>query len=375
MLRAFKVRRLELTDHQKLASVPINRSQKPYYFQSPEDPGNYKLLHGSVDSIIADTETAAFLIVRNDTLIYESYLMGFDETSLLPAHSIAKSFTGTLVGIAFDEGAITSLSDPITKYLPELNERDPRFKRITISHLLDMRSGFDFNEGSYNLRDDAVKLGFRPDLEKHLLRVKIAEQPGKFKYQSVNTQLLGLIVERATCMKLQDYLQEKLWSKIGTESGATWNVDSRKRKHVITSAGINAVARDFAKLGRLYLKEGWINGSRVLSTDWINNVTNMDTIDKYEGYKYQWWNKKLTETFTDSVKAQISKKKKKYSEVHEIKNGYRLSYRTEAFSAIGFQSQIIYVHPKKNLIIVRLGRDWPKQRRFIQTIYNLGEKL
>jgi CubicO group peptidase (beta-lactamase class C family) len=375
MLRAYKIRHMQLTDYRKLSSVPISKSSTPFYFHTATNSQPYQQLKDSIDCLITNTETAAFLVVRNNTLIYENYLMGFDKHSLLPANSMAKSFTGTLVGIALDERKIRSLSDPITNYLPELKKRDARFSMITISHLLDMRSGLDFNEGSYDLRDDAVKLGFRPNLVKHLLKVSIAREPGKFKYQSVNTQLLGLIIERATGMRLQDYLQEKLWNRIGAESAATWNVDSKKHKHVLTSAGINATAHDFAKLGRLYLNKGCWNGKHVISASWINNVTSLDTIDKYEGYKNQWWNRKLSTSFDDSIKAQSSLKARQFSTLHEIKNGYRLSYRTEAFSAIGFRNQIIYVHPKKQVIIVRLGRAWPKRRQFVQSIFNLGEEL
>jgi CubicO group peptidase (beta-lactamase class C family) len=346
MLRAYKIRHMELNDHKKLSSVHISKSGSPLYFHTATKCPQYQQVKDSIDCLIRNTETMEFLVVRNDTLIYETYLMGFDKHSLLPANSMAKSFTGTLVGIGLDEGKIRSFSDPITDYLPQLKKRDPQFSLITISHLLDMRSGLDFNEGSYDLKDDAVKLGFRPNLVKHLLKVKIAREPGKFKYQSVNTQLLRLIVERATGMRLQDYFQEKLWNRIGAESAATWNVDSKKHKHVITSAGINPTARDFPKLGRLYLNKGCWNGSQVITTTWINNVTSLDTIDKYEGYKNQWWNRKLSASFDDSIKAQSSLKVRKYSTLHELKNGYRLSYRTEAFSAIGFHNQIIYVHPK-----------------------------
>jgi CubicO group peptidase (beta-lactamase class C family) len=375
MVRAYKVRKLRPTDHQKLPSVRIDRSSNPYYFKVSENPYKYEQLKQHLDSLIAGTETAAFLVVRNDTIIYENYCIGFDKNSLLPSHSMAKSFTGTMVGIALDEGDITSIEDPITKYLPELSQNDERFNRITISHLLDMRSGLEFDEGSYNLKDDAVKLGFRPNLVKHLLKVKIAREPGKFKYQSVNTQLLGLIVERATCMKLQEYFEQRLWTAIGAESIATWNVDSRRREHVITSAGINATARDFAKLGTLYLKNGFMNRKQVLSSAWICNVISLDTIDKYSGYKNHWWNRMLSSSFRDSAEAQISRKTKKFSVLHQIKNGYRLSYRTEAFSAIGFQNQIIYVHPKKDVIIVRLGRAWPSPDQFVHAIYNFGEQL
>jgi CubicO group peptidase (beta-lactamase class C family) len=372
MLRAFKVRKLQLTDHRRLPSVPISKSDHPFYFKKT---GNYKNIELFVDSLVLHTETAAFLVIRNDSLLYEKYFMGFDENSILPSNSMAKSFTGTLVGIALYEGKIKSANEPITNYLPELGARDPRFHKITIQHLLDMRSGLDFNEGSYNLGDDAVKLGFRRDLVKHLLKAKIKEEPGKFKYQSINPQLLGLIVERATGKKLQDYFQEKLWKPFGAENDATWNVDSRKRKHVLTSAAINATAHDFAKLGRLYLQKGKLS-DQLISTDWIRTVANADTLEKYEGYKNQWWNKRGTQYYKDSVVKlkKITERKKRQAVLRRADRGYFLSVPTDAFNAFGFLDQIIYINLQKNLIIVRLGRAWP-YKRFTQTIYDLGERL
>jgi CubicO group peptidase (beta-lactamase class C family) len=360
-----------------MPSVTIAKSDQSFYFKKVINSGKTREMESLVDSFISKSETAAFLVIRHDSLLYEKYFMGFDENSILPSNSMAKSFVGTLVGIAISEGKIKSEYEPITNYLPELGKRDPRFHKITIKHLLDMRSGLDFNEGSYNLRDDAVKLGFRPNLVKHLLKVKIKEEPGKFNYQSVNPQLLGLIVERATGQKLQEYLQEKLWKPMGAEHIATWNVDSKKRKHVVTSAGINATAHDFAKLGKLYLNDGMVGGKQIISKEWIRNVSNLDTLEKYEGYKYQWWNKRGTSYYKDSVKKIKIKilKKPKRQKIISPNSSYSLNYPTDAFNAFGFLEQIIYVNPQKKLIIVRLGRGWPKQRKFTQNIYELAERL
>jgi CubicO group peptidase (beta-lactamase class C family) len=376
--RAYKVRKLKLTDHRKLPYVTITKSDKPLTFITLKDKSKYQKVEVMVDSIIAGTETAAFLVIRNDSLIYEKYFMGFNENSILPSNSMAKSFTGTLVAIALAEGKIKSVSEPITNYLPELTRRDLRFHDVTIQHLLDMRSGFDFNEGSYNLRDDAVKLGFRPNLVKHLLKVKIKEKPGKFKYQSINPQLLGLIIERATGQKLQDYFQEKLWKPIGAEHDATWNVDSRKRKHVITSAAINATAHDFAKLGKLYLNSGKTSTRQIISPNWVRTVSSLDTLEMYEGYKYQWWNKRGTQYYRDSIAKTIKIKvpnNRRRQRIPRTNIGYDLGYAVEAFNAYGFLDQAIYVNPAKKLIIVRLGRGWSKKSRFIQSVYELGEKL
>lgn len=375
MMRAYKVRKLKLTDHKRLPSVTIEKANQPFHFTNSKHLSKYNAIRSRIDSFIANTETAAFLLIRNDTLIYEGYFKGFDETTLFPSNSMAKSYTGTLVGIALEEGLIISDMEPITNYLPELGKRDRRFHNITIRHLLDMRSGLLFNEGNYNLRDDAVQLGFRPNLEKHILKIRIQEKPGRFKYQSVNTQLLGLIVQRVSKKPLQDYLEEKLWKTMGTESNATWNVDSKKRSQVMISAAINATARDFAKLGRLYLAKGKWNAKTILSPHWVSQVSSGDTMEKYGGYKNQFWNQRVTQAFKDSLRASRSRRNKKHTILMNEQNSYYLSYRTDAFSANGFMNQIIYIHPRKNIIMVRLGRQWPDTADFMQTIYTFGETL
>jgi CubicO group peptidase (beta-lactamase class C family) len=239
-----------------------------------------------------------------------------------------------------------------------------------------MRSGLDFNEGTYNLKDDAVRLGLKRNLVKYLLKAKIKEEPGNFEYQSINTMLLGLIVERATHQKMQNYFEEKLWKPLGAENDATWNVDSKKRKHLITAAGLNATLIDFAKLGRLYLKNGNLFDVQVISTEWIQTVASADTLEKYDGYKYQWWNKRGIQYYKDSVEKVSNKRiRKKMQDNSGVDHSYFLNVRSDAFNAFGFFEQILYVNPQKNLIIVRLGRGWPDRGIFTHRIYELGEKF
>jgi CubicO group peptidase (beta-lactamase class C family) len=239
-----------------------------------------------------------------------------------------------------------------------------------------MRSGLDFNEGAYDLKDDAIRIGLRRNLVKRLLKVKIKEHPGNFNYQSINTMLLGLIIERASGQKLQDYFQEKMWKAINTEHDATWNIDSKKRKHLLTSAGLNAIPVDFAKLGRLYLQKGILSGKTIINAEWINTVTNADTMEKYEGYKYQWWNKKGKKYLRDTAVAFEEKNEsKKLKKDYGVDHSYFLDISSDAFNAFGFMEQVLYIDPQKNLIIVRIGRGWPDKRTFTHSIYELGEKF
>ncbi|MEO6134465.1 MAG: serine hydrolase, partial [Ginsengibacter sp.] len=306
----------------------------------------------------------AFLVIRNDSIIYENYFNGFNKESLLPSFSVAKSFVGTLTGIAVQEGKV-SLDAPITQYIPELKKNDPRFEKITIQQLMDMRSGIKFNEGSYDLKDDAIKLGFRPNSEKQIRKLKIEMPSGeKFNYQSINTFLLGIALERVTGRSLSEYLSEKLWKPAGMEYSATWTIDSKAHHQEIAFAGVNATARDFARLGQLYLKKGAINNHRILSETWVRSTVDVDTMRKYDGYKNQFWGVSRYVSFPDSLDALKYKENNKntgiirsYFDKNKHKTFY-VTYATPEFHAEGILDEFVYVDPTKNLIIVRLGHNW-----------------
>jgi CubicO group peptidase (beta-lactamase class C family) len=368
---------MKLTDYKKLPSVKIEKPETPFRFIDGTNEAQHTSLKYYLDSSLRGTQTAAFLVIRNDSIIYENYFNGFGENDILPSNSMAKSFTGTLVRIANNEGKIKSLFEPMTNYIPELLKKDSNFKKVTIQHLLDMRSGFDFNEGSYDLDDDAIRYGLRRNLKKYLLRIKIAEPPGRFRYQSVNTQFLGWIVERATGKSLSAYLEEKIWKPLGAEQNATWNVDSKKRKMELASAGLNAIPRDFAKLGQLYLNKGQWQGRQIIDDEWVNTIASIDTIIKYGGYKNQWWSRNVYRSFYDSVEAvKFGNEVPFFNSIRKMQDGYRVYYRPNAFSAIGFLNQYLYVNPKKKIVIVRIGRRWANVYGFsTQFIYQLGEKL
>jgi CubicO group peptidase (beta-lactamase class C family) len=377
IIRAYKVRNFKLTDHERMPSVAIPAAPVAYTFSEDASQQNYGALKTYLDSSLRNTYTAAFLVIRNDSIIYENYFNGFSRTSLLPSFSVAKSFVSTLAGIALQEGKIKSTGEPVTNYIPELIKTDERYKNITIQHLLDMRTGLHFNEGSYGLKDDAIKLGFRPNLLKHALKVKVEKAPGTFDYQSINTELLALVVERATGKKLSAYLQEKLWQPLGAEYKATWNVDSKNHQQEIAFAGLNATARDFAKLGSLFLHNGRWQGRQIIDPAWIQKVNNANSMQRAGGYKNQWWSYLTYNYFSDSLSALRFKSSKAFTTpVQKAQNGFRVGYRTDAFTAVGILNQYVYVNPANNVVIVRLGRYWSHPKMYAsQFIYDLGSRL
>jgi CubicO group peptidase (beta-lactamase class C family) len=378
MIRAYKVRKFQLTDPQRMPFVSISPSTTPYHFKEDSIENRYRDIKKYLDTTLPKSHTAAFLVIKNDSILYERYFNGFTPQSKLPSFSVAKSVVSTLVSVALMEGKIRSLQDPITKYLPELYQKDIRYERITLQHLLDMKSGLHFNEGTYGLKDDAIKMGFRPNLLKHVLKVKIDTEPGKkFKYQSINTELLALAVERATGKKLAPYLQEKIWQPLGAEYEANWNVDSKKHQQEIAFAGLNATARDFAKLGQLYLNNGTWQGKQVLSSSWVTTVNNADSMEKANGYKNQWWSELVSTYFNDSLSAVHFRDHTPFSHpVRKTAKGYQVRYRTDAFDAEGLLNQFIYINPKSHIVIVRLGRYWYHPSLYAsQYIYKIGEEL
>ncbi|MCH7400076.1 beta-lactamase family protein [Belliella sp. DSM 107340] len=182
-----------------------------------------------------ESQTTALIVIQRDTMIYEKYFNGFGRDSYFHSQSMAKSFISFLIGAAIEDDLIKSVDDPITNYIPELLERDPRFHKISIKNLLEMRSGLKYNTGLIPFtnihapwHDEAVGY-YHPNVRKLLLeKVEISSEPGKdFQYSNYNTSYLGLIIERATDVSVSKYLEQKLWSKI-MEYDALFSVDSEK---------------------------------------------------------------------------------------------------------------------------------------------------
>lgn len=282
------------------------------------------------EEYLEDNKTVAFLVIQNDSIQYEKYWDNYDETSIVPSFSMAKSITSILIGCAIDDKLIQSVSEPVTNYIPELKENS--FEKVTIEHLLQMTSGLDFNESYSNPFGDAATFYYGTNLRKAIEKLKLKAEPGKqFEYVSGNSQILGLVLERALKNKsITSYLEEKIWKPLEMEFDASWSLDRNKDGLEKTFCCINARARDYAKIGKLYLNKGKWNGKQIISEDWVKKSTQNDaTNGSVWYYQYQWW----------------------------------LPTQTGDFMAQGILGQYIYVHPEKNLIIVRLGKktgkaDW-----------------
>jgi CubicO group peptidase (beta-lactamase class C family) len=286
--------------------------------------------NGSLERYLQASGTTAFLVVHDDKLLYERYFNSYDQRSVNTSFSMAKSFASSLVGIAIDEGHIKSVEEPITNYLPELLKKDKRFKSITIGHLLTMSSGIKYEEGAtlpWSEDADDTKTYYSTDLRELALNSQIEGTPGQyFEYNNYNPLLVGMILERATGMHVARYLQEKLWKPMGMEADGSWSLDSKEDSFEKMESGVNARARDFARFGMLFAKEGSWRGKQLISRVWVKESTRPDTsADPSRDYQYFWW-----------VNTANGKKH---------------------FSARGNYGQYIYVAPEKDLVIVRLGKE------------------
>lgn len=281
-------------------------------------------------TLFSKTKTTSFMVIRNDNIIYENYFLENDSSSIFTSFSVAKSFISALVGIAIVEGKITSVKDPITKYLPDF--KDKNFNKITLEHLLNMESGIRFRENYANPFAEIGRYYYGKNLRKYVYNLKAKEEPGqKYDYKSVNTLLLGMAIEKACNTTLTEYFTEKLWLPLEMEFDATLNIDSENDTMVKSYCCVNARTRDFAKLGRLYLNNGKWNGKQIVSQNWVKQSTTYPSnCNEDIHYTYQW-------------------------RVDKSGNFY----------AQGHLGQYIFVNPEKEIIIVRTGKtkggeDWPK---------------
>jgi CubicO group peptidase (beta-lactamase class C family) len=228
---------------------------------------------------------------------------------------------------------------------------------------LDMRSGIKFGENYFNPFGDIAKYYYGTHLKKYMKHLKMESEPGKkFRYISLNTQLLALILEKATGKTPTAYLQEKLWTPLGMEYDATWSVDSKKNKTEKAFCCINGRAIDYAKLGRLYLNKGLWNGRQIVSKEWVEESTTFKYRKNNFVYSNHWWHTRDHIPAKDSVHIDVPYYIDPYA---NIPNSYVVKPSGDFF-AQGLLGQYLYMYPEKNIIIVRMskreGRNlyWPE---------------
>jgi CubicO group peptidase (beta-lactamase class C family) len=325
-----------LRDYKKFQEREIKASSNPYEFSkviaadfmfseelnvdyaSPEELNQYH----------KDNKTVAFMVIQNDTIKYQYFDPKWEETDWVTSFSMSKSVISALVGIALEDGKIQSLDEPITNYIK--NFKNEGFEKITIQHLLDMKTGIDYNESYYNPFGNVAAGYYGRNLDRHISNLKIKGPAGeKFEYISIATELLGVILEEATGENLSLYCEEKIWTKIGTSYNASWSLD-RKNGREKAFCCINGVAEDFAKFAKLYLNMGNFEGMQVVPEEWVRKSVQLDPGEQYTPYQNQWWMMGRTEYGSNILN----------------------------YAAQGHLGQLMFVNPSKNMIIVRFGKGW-----------------
>jgi CubicO group peptidase (beta-lactamase class C family) len=321
--RALVWREADVSDQERFPARTIAAPPASDALPSRPDPK----LERTIDERLG-SDTRSFLVVRNGRLSYERYFDGAGEAELETSFSVAKSIVSTLIGIAITDGLVSSVDDPVTRYVPELALRDPEFEAITLRDLMTMTSGLRYEESGLPWAGDDTLTYYGVDLREAALdRTEIETAPGEdWLYNNYNPLLLGLVLERATDGSVSEYMSTELWRPLGAEADATWNLDSDDSGFEKLESGLNATPRDYARFGLLFADDGRAEGRRVVPRGWIREATATQTATDHEsGYGYFWW--------TDAR-------------------------RPGSFYALGNYGQYIYVAPRSETVIVRTGSDW-----------------
>ncbi len=319
----------------KNISPLIPASDEPYIFEKKEFelPEKYIFDGEELDLKmgIKHFHTDGLIILHQNKMLFEQYWNGNTKDTKHICFSVSKSYLSALIGIAINEGLIESIYDKVSKYLHDFT--GTAYEDVKIKNLLQMSSGIKFNEEYNDFKSDINKFSratasgksFR-DFAKSL---KKERKQGTFNhYVSIDSQVLAMILESVTYMPIREYLYKKIWSKIGTESDAFYITD--RPGFDMALGGLNAVLRDYAKFGQLYLNKGSWFGEQIIPESWVNKSHTPDAphlmpdageLSSNEwGYGYQWW--VPGDPMTD-------------------------------FTAHGIFNQFIYVNPISNVVIAK----------------------
>ena len=288
----------------------------------------YRLSSG--DSAYLDSlHTVSFLVIRGDSLLFESYRDGWNDTLTSNIYSATKTIVGLLAGIAWDEGKIHSLDDPVSRYIPTYTKG--KQAQVTIRHLLTMSGGMAWDESYASLFSVTTHGYYGNDLYKLVTNLGVTEEPGvQYSYRSGETQLLAFVIETATGQTLSQYAEEKLWRPMQAERDAYWLLD-KKNGDEKAFCCFHTTARDVARFGKLMLNHGNWHGRQLVSRRY------MDEMLRPASYLKDQWG-------------------------HDPLNYYGLQtwlfpYQGDTIPCMrGMLGQYIFAIPSEDAIVVRLGR-------------------
>jgi CubicO group peptidase (beta-lactamase class C family) len=322
----------------------VKRGDRVYPLKEPKASFSVTYKFGgkqySFDDYLRREDVTGFLVLHDNQIVAERYLHGANHDSRFVSQSVAKSILSILIGAAVDEGKIHSVNDPIVRYLPYLSKSG--YRDVTIKEALQMSTDVDYSEDYRNPKSGAALIGAAlitgtPTFKDFAASIGPSSKKSgtAFQYQSVNSQVLGLLLERVTGERLNIWAENKLWKKIGAQRDAFF-YESTKQPDTCAFACFNATLRDYGRVGLMMLNKGKLGGTRVISESWVHDSTTPDAPylmpkppgandQPTTGYAYQWW----------------------------------VPYSTEGvFEAEGIFGQMIYVNPARHVVIVQTSA-WP----------------
>ncbi|WP_425076482.1 serine hydrolase domain-containing protein [Psychroserpens sp. S379A] len=309
-----------LEDFKEFDNQSIEKSNNPQPWSNHKDYNSVEET-SLLKKANKDWGTIAYVIIKNDSIWFENYYDGYGEDSKTNSFSMAKSYVSGLLGKAIMQGYIKNLDQPVCDFLP--NFCDGKAAQMTVGDLASMASGTNWDEAYYSPLSITTRAYFDDDLAKVMNSLKVIDTPGQsFKYASGDTQMLAMVIEKATGKKLYHYFEESFWKPLGSENSTLWQVDSDDHDLVKAYCCIASNAKDFARFGKLYKDHGKWNGKQILDSAFVaKSITPRFTESPEYGYGF-WMNDYLEKTF---------------------------------FMMRGHLGQYVIVQPEDNIIIVRLG--------------------
>lgn len=290
----------------------------------------------SYDAFAEATRTNALLVIRDGAIVFEDYRNRMQPSTRHIGFSMTKTITAMLVGQALARGEIASLDDRADKYVPELAQGG--YGGATIRNLLEMRSGaaieerYDFGENpslAGRIHEQAIVLNQARFADFAVDIARPSEPGSEFNYATLDTAVLGWVLERATGQPIETLMQQCLWGPLGAEADGFFLADGPPGTgRALNGMGFNATLRDFGRLGMLLLQGGVRGDERILPEGWVAEMTTMKPLPPsagFPGYGLQTW---------------------------------QVDDEPGAFAAVGLAGQMIYVHPASRTVIVKLSY-WP----------------
>ena len=303
-----------------LASLPVNFT----------DRGKEK----NTAAMLEELQTTALVVIKDGSIVFEEYYKGTGKDDLRISWSMSKSFVSALTGLALAQGEIESIDDPVTKYALML--KGSVYDGVPLRHVLNMASGIQFDENYSDPGSDINQMGtvlaLGGSLDEFAAdQTRIARPSGTaWKYCSIDTHVISMVLRAATGKTLQEYFVENLWSKIGASADAKYATDGDGNAFAL--GGLNMRTRDYALFGELIRNQGRRGDQQIIPADWVAISTSQTAPAAAEGagpstedgssfgYGYQWW----TPPNSDSE-----------------------------YFAVGVYGQYLYINPKAGIVIAK----------------------